>query len=546
MTASSNSKTGIRQELRKSVIDCRERGLYEAAAWSAQQLNALPAETRACSNSLAGPLSDPETDDFLLAKSLFDCREYQRCAHHLDRAEATDTKSLFLKSYALYLAGERRKHEEKIELSGTLGKVDVQNRMLESLESDLAKLRSDDRADGFCLYVYGLVLADRDKKDLAKEVLAESVTLYACNWSAWKALLDVCKEWDDVSSLRLPDHAARDFFFAAMSLELHWNGEALSRMAKLSEQFPRSDYLMLKAATAHYNMRKMDEAQELFEDLISHDEYQLDGMDIFSNILYMKEDFAGLSHLAHRAVIIDKYRPETCCIIGNYYSLKGQHEKAVVYFQRALKLDPDCLEAWTLIGHEYVEMKNPNAAIEAYRRAVDLNPRDFRAWYGLGQTYEMLVMPYYALYYFRRAAQLRPYDARMWVAMGQCYAHDNLKCYDAAAKCYRRAVTSGDHENIVLHKLAELYKLMNQFDAAFSCYKQNLEHIDQQNDVGQDGIDALTFMADYCVKKKRLSEAEMYAMRLQDFGGPAKDKGRQIMEQIQRCKPTLQPDTQHY
>lgn len=38
--------------------------------------------------------------------------------------------------------------------------------------------------------------------------------------------------------------------------------------------------------------------------------------------------------------MIDKYRTETCCVIGNYYSLRSQHEKAVVYFQRALKLNP--------------------------------------------------------------------------------------------------------------------------------------------------------------------------------------------------------------
>lgn len=67
--------------------------------------------------------------------------------------------------------------------------------------------------------------------------------------------------------------------------------------------------------------------QELFEDLISHDHYDLDGMDTYSNILYMKENFAKLSHLAHKAVMVDKYRPETCCVIGNYYSLKTLHDK---------------------------------------------------------------------------------------------------------------------------------------------------------------------------------------------------------------------------
>ncbi len=46
------------------------------------------------------------------------------------------------------------------------------------------------------------------------------------------------------------------------------------------------------------------------------------GMDTYSNILYVKEEFAGLSALAHRCAAADKYRPETCCVIGNYYSLR--------------------------------------------------------------------------------------------------------------------------------------------------------------------------------------------------------------------------------
>lgn len=102
-------------------------------------------------------------------------------------------------------------------------------------------------------------------------------------------------------------------------------------------------------------------------------------------------------------VLVDKYRPETCCVIGNYLSLKGRHERAVVYFRRALKLRRTYLSAWTLMGHEYVEMKNTPAAIEAYRNAVDICPTDYRAWYGLGQTYEILALPYYALYYYRQA-----------------------------------------------------------------------------------------------------------------------------------------------
>ena len=72
-----------------------------------------------------------------------------------------------------------------------------------------------------------------------------------------------------------------------------------------------------------------------FEELHSQDPYRLDNLDTYSNILYVKEAKAALSHLAHVAMKNDKYRPETCCIVGNYYSLRQQHENAVLYFQRA-------------------------------------------------------------------------------------------------------------------------------------------------------------------------------------------------------------------
>ena len=111
--------------------------------------------------------------------------------------------------------------------------------------------------------------------------------------------------------------------------------------------------------------------------------------------------------------------------LGNHYSLRAEHEKAVKYFRRAIQLDRTYLSAWTLMGHEYVEMKNSHAAIEAYRRAVgrrsfltfswrlthlheeDVNRKDYRAWYGLGQAYELLSMHHYALHYYQRATALR-------------------------------------------------------------------------------------------------------------------------------------------
>ena len=96
-------------------------------------------------------------------------------------------------------------------------------------------------------------------------------------------------------------------------------------------------------AIAYHNMRQVEEAVTYFKQLSEVDPYRLDNLDTYSNLLYVKEQWVELAHLAHKTNMIDKYRTETCCVIGNYYSLRSQHEKAVVYFQRALKLNPGYL-----------------------------------------------------------------------------------------------------------------------------------------------------------------------------------------------------------
>jgi anaphase-promoting complex subunit 8 len=54
---------------------------------------------------------------------------------------------------------------------------------------------------------------------------------------------------------------------------------------ELYTQFPNSTHVVMQSAVAHYNLRNFDDAQALFVDLQSHDEFRIDGMDIFSNIL---------------------------------------------------------------------------------------------------------------------------------------------------------------------------------------------------------------------------------------------------------------------
>lgn len=219
-----------------------------------------------------------------------------------------------------------------------------------------------------------------------------------------------------------PEHIVAYMFHLHASLELYQQSPTLAQsLDRLLSIFPTSSFLLTCNALLSYHSKDLMAAEQHFSRLLSLHPHRLDSLDHYSNILYVLNLRPKLAFLAHLSSSVDKFRPESCVVIGNYYSLLSMHEKAVQYFRRALTLDRSCLSAWTLMGHEYVELKNTHAAIESYRRAVDVNRRDYRAWYGLGQTYEMLEMHTYSLFYYKRAAGLRPWDGKMWMAVGTCF-----------------------------------------------------------------------------------------------------------------------------
>ncbi|PSN36214.1 Cell division cycle protein 23 [Blattella germanica] len=256
-----------------------------------------------------------------------------------------------------------------------------QNASLRDLLSELMKDHLARKLDGYELYLYGIVLKRLELFKEAVDVLVEATHKEPLHWGSWLELETLITDRTKLNSLILPDHWMKQFFLGHTYLEQQLNEDALEIYCALQQHgFSRSTYLIAQAAIAFHNRRDVDAAIATFRRLQKFDPYRLDNLDTYSNLLYVKELRVELAHLAHQACEIDKYRVETCCVVGNYYSLRSEHQKAVLYFQRALKLNPQYLSAWTLMGHEFMEMKNTNAAIQSYRQAIEVNRRDYRAW----------------------------------------------------------------------------------------------------------------------------------------------------------------------
>jgi hypothetical protein len=118
----------VRAELMQATSILSHRGLKLAAKWASGQLVGIPSGTpaRLDATIVSNEWSQLTEQDWY-AKSLMDLGEYLHAASVLSEATTDVTRmtapqerlssfGIYLRAYALYLAGERRKEEEHLEL----------------------------------------------------------------------------------------------------------------------------------------------------------------------------------------------------------------------------------------------------------------------------------------------------------------------------------------------------------------------------------------------------------------------------------------------
>ncbi|KFZ11131.1 hypothetical protein V502_07735 [Pseudogymnoascus sp. VKM F-4520 (FW-2644)] len=445
MSLSKTNTSDIQFSLRQAVVNYSERCQYQSAKWAAELLDALPDDD-------LGPEATSVTKIFNTQMDPVETRLERNDAQQTSRVfiqKKTNQKGLFLASYALLLAGEKEKTEELGHILGPSDTGAIINKQLAPLKRMLETWFNQEaenrRSQGWLEYLYGLVLAKDRSHDLAIEWLLKSVFLYPWNWGAWLELSCLIRDGQHLNQVqsKLQPHIMALIFSVHCRQELHQSSTALlSEMSQLQSVFPRSLFLQGQRALVFYRMKDLHTASTLFSSMLVSDPLCLDFLDYYSNVLHTPGSRSRLAFITHLASSINRYRPETCCAIGNYYSLSSRHEDAVHYFRLALNLDRNFSSAWTLLGHEYFKLQNSHAAIEAYRRAVDCNNKDYRAFVGLGVVYEGLEKSTFSLHYYRRALALRPDDAELWQVIGGC-----LTCMERvpqAIEAWKRCIACSD------------------------------------------------------------------------------------------------------
>ncbi|PAA56274.1 hypothetical protein BOX15_Mlig007293g2, partial [Macrostomum lignano] len=579
-------------DVSRLLPQCQMRGLNASASWLAEIADCLLAKGGgggggACGSSgsaqsaceLILSLGSDGYTAYCLAKSYLDRGEFlracayakKRCAN--DSAEQSSHPLLyFLYLYSKYRAAEKRRLDDEAELrwlqqqqpstqqqqqqqqspqqqqqqqpapvvGGAAGlggsrSAVVQNELIEiKRELELRIRRPGPGLDAYCYYLYALVLKSLGYEDQASAALTTSLRQESALWPAWSMLADLVRNRHELEGLVLPRHWMRQFFLVAAYVRLHESGKAELLLNELTAAhggcLADCAYLMRYLGIVKDQQRSMGEAKAVFKQLFESDRCALDGADVYSNILYVDNNHSLMADLAHQCVLVDKYRPETCCVVGNYYGLRGSHDKALSYFQRALRLRPDYALVWILVGHEYLELKQVSNAIQAYHKAVTFNPADYRGWYGLGHAHELNNKSYYAIYYFRECQRLCNTDPRIMVALGESYSRVSLN--EEAKKCYVKAFHLGDPDTMALFRLAELYEHLGEKDNACNAYLMLVSTVIKSGATDTKAEPAAyRFLAQHYLDRNQTEEAAKAAKMCLDYA-ETKEFGKDLLRQI--------------
>lgn len=189
-------------------------------------------------------------------------------------------------------------------------------------------------------------------------------------------------------------------------LSLYQCGEAIEAFSRVPLQHYSTGWVLQCVGQAYFEMVDYTSSEKVFQQLRSVDPCRLEGLEVYSTVLWHMKKEIDLCNLAQEAISLDRHSPIAWCIMGNCFSLQKEHETALRFFQRALQLDPTFPYAYTLCGHEYFANEDFEKGLTCYRHALRLNPRHYNAWFGSGHIYFRQEKYGMAEYHFRRACYI--------------------------------------------------------------------------------------------------------------------------------------------
>ncbi|PPR03934.1 hypothetical protein CVT26_001139 [Gymnopilus dilepis] len=255
----------------------------------------------------------------------------------------------------------------------------------------------------------------------------------------------------------------RRFARAARALATYDCRKCLDELEQLPHAHQNSCTVIAMLGRAHYERQDFASSERAFKTLRKEDPYRLWDMEVYSSLLWHLQRSVELSFLAQELLNISPQSPQAWITIGNLFSLQKERQQALTCFGRAAQLDPTCAYAYTLSGHESID-EDVDKAINFFQSALRADARHYNAWYGLGTCYLRMSKIRLAEYHFRKAVEIHPKNAVLLGCVGMAVERRGDR--EAALALFDEAVRLAPDNALVRYRRAKIYISMRKYQAA--------------------------------------------------------------------------------
>ncbi|XP_010526443.1 PREDICTED: cell division cycle protein 27 homolog B isoform X2 [Tarenaya hassleriana] len=255
---------------------------------------------------------------------------------------------------------------------------------------------------------------------------------------------------------------------------LYRSQEALDMYIKLPHKHYNTGWVLSQVGKAYFELIDYLEAERAFRLARQVSPYCLEGMDIYSTVLYHLKEDMKLSYLAQELMLTDRLAPQSWCAMGNCYSLRKDHDTALKNFQRAVQLNPKFAYAHTLCGHELATLEDFENGMRCYQNALRVDTRHYNAWFGLGMIYLRQEKFEFSEHHFRMAFLINPRSSVIMSYLGT--ALHALRRNEEAIEIMERAILADKKNPLPMYQKANILVSLERLDEALEVLEELKEY----------------------------------------------------------------------
>ncbi|KAG1756463.1 uncharacterized protein EDB91DRAFT_1092788 [Suillus paluster] len=283
--------------------------------------------------------------------------------------------------------------------------------------------------------------------------------------SNWTAANELAAQ--EAYDSEMADHYVYDllrrFARATRALSKYDCYTCLMELDQIPTAHQQSSWVLAMVGRAHYEQLEYASAERAFRAARALEPYRLGDMEVYSTLLWHLQQNVQLSYLAQELMNINPRSPEAWIAVGNLFSLQKERSQALTCFRRAAEMDPSCAYAYTLSGHESID-EDLDKAIGFFQTAIRADPRHYNAWYGLGTCYLRMSKIRLAEYHYRKAVEIHPNNAVLLGCVGMAVERRGDKV--AAHSLFDQAVRVAPDNALVRYRRAKILISMKRYAEA--------------------------------------------------------------------------------